>query len=479
MKNSPILLLLLLMLSSVNVCFVRANVTIDSFSMPGFDEVHVYAPAKQPKSVAILISGDAGWKYGVLNFAGHFAKKDHLIIGVDILKYLKNLRNKSDDCYNITADFITLATNIEKKYHLPNYQTPILMGYSSGATLVYALLAQARPNTFKGGISLGFCPDIRLSKPFCHLNGLEEEIAAKGKGFVLEPDLKLGNRWIVLHGKLDKICNYNQTLNFIKKTSDAALITLDSVGHGFSEPAKFMPQWDKVYQSLLDTPSNTPNNLSLNEQSLQDLPLDLTNAKIYKKDAPFLVFLSGDGGWYSFEQRISDRLAAEGIPTVGLDTKRYFWNRRTPEATTKDIERVLEIYETKWKKHHFILMGYSMGAEVLPFILNRLPPTQQAMIQSIVLLSPRPMGDFEVHFSSMLGLGSFHDDYNVQQEIASLPPLFQQRTLVVFGDAEHSLMPAQLCDSSVRFATVHGDHHYYNNSAAIVEAMKKNGIVSG
>jgi len=48
------------------------------------------------------------------------------------------------------------------------YQRPLLVGYSSGATLVYAALAAAPPEAFAGAISLGFCPDLEIHKPLCH-----------------------------------------------------------------------------------------------------------------------------------------------------------------------------------------------------------------------------------------------------------------------------------------------------------------------
>jgi type IV secretory pathway VirJ component len=55
------------------------------------------------------------------------------------------------------------------------------------------------------------------------------------------------------------------------------------------------------------------------------------------------VLFSGDGGWYSFEQSISGHLA-EGDSVLGIDTKKYFWNRKTPEKQLPDITRLLTYY---------------------------------------------------------------------------------------------------------------------------------------
>ncbi len=158
------LFLLILEIGCINISY--AQIKIDSIKLEPFGKVHLYIPKDTPTSVTIMISGDAGWKYGIIDFSKHFANQNSLVIGVDILQYYKNLRSRSEACYHITNDFRTLATQIEKKYKVPMYQEPILMGYSSGATMVYAILAQARANTFRDGISLGFCPDVEFPKTF-------------------------------------------------------------------------------------------------------------------------------------------------------------------------------------------------------------------------------------------------------------------------------------------------------------------------
>jgi type IV secretory pathway VirJ component len=69
-------------------------------------------------------------------------------------------------CSYPAADFEQLSMMLQRKYHFASYQKPILVGYSYGAVFIYGLIAQAPAGTFKGGISLGFCPDIDLKKPF-------------------------------------------------------------------------------------------------------------------------------------------------------------------------------------------------------------------------------------------------------------------------------------------------------------------------
>ena len=62
-------------------------------------------------------------------------------------------------CQMIAADFETLSHQMQKQIGMSEYHVPVLVGYSSGATVVYATLVQSPPGTFAGALSLGFCAD--------------------------------------------------------------------------------------------------------------------------------------------------------------------------------------------------------------------------------------------------------------------------------------------------------------------------------
>lgn len=222
----------------------------DSLFVKPFGKVFIYKKTPSPENVIIMISGDAGWKYGVVDFAKKFSEKNAVVAGVDILRYFKELRRRFTDCYDVSEDFKILSEAIAEKYSVPA-KAPVLMGYSSGATLVYGILAQSSPGSFKGGISLGFCPDLELPKKLCEINGLKERADSALKSIFLLPHPGLSIPWIVLHGTIDKVCSYDTVVTFAGRTGNAALVTLPKVGHGFSVWTNFMPQWEKAYDSLL------------------------------------------------------------------------------------------------------------------------------------------------------------------------------------------------------------------------------------
>jgi len=429
--NRTAILTILFSVVFISVC--AAESSTDSVNVPVFGKVYVYNRTNTSQNVIIMISGDAGWKSGVIGFSQTFSDMNSLVIGVDILQYFKNLRLRSEDCYNVAADFVQLATDVEKKYNFAEYKPPVIMGYSSGATLVYGILAQARSGTFIGGISIGFCPDIELPKMLCEINGLTVKTDVPGKRYILQPDEELGNPWIVLNGKLDKICNYPDALDFMSKTKDAELITLPKVGHGFSKWGDFMPQWKDAYSRLI-AKYEKEKPQAVNIAEVKDLPVIITNSKTPDSSAPVALLISGDGGWYGFEQQIADNLAQRGIPTVGL-------------------------------------VGYSLGAELVPFILNRLPVDLKSKVLSAVLLSPATTTDFEIHISNMLGMGNRQNTYNTTDEIIKMQ---NTPTLIIFGDGEKTQLPGLLSATKVVIRKIPGDHHYKFNLPLIMQTMREN-----
>jgi type IV secretory pathway VirJ component len=417
-----------------------------------------------------MISGNSGWKTSVNGFSQTFSQMNTLVIGVDILEYYKNLRQRKDDCYNVAADFVELATEVEKKYDFPDYKPPVIMGYSSGATLVYGVLAQARPGTFIGGISVGFCPNIVLTRRLCEINGLTISVDLPGKRYILKPDEILGNPWIVINGKLDKSCNYESIEDFVSKTKNAELITLPKGSIGSARGNDFMPQWKDAFNRLIEKyEKDKPPKVNIDE--VRDLPIIITNSKTPDKQAPIALLISGDGGWYGFEQSIADNLATRGIPTIGFDSKKYFWSRKTPEKTAADIAKALDFYCKEWGREKFILIGYSLGAEIVPFIVNRLPQEIKSRIKSTVLMSPATTTDFEIHISNMLGMGNRQNTYNTIDEIIKMQNV---PTLIILGDGEKTEIPGLLSNTTVIIKKIPGDHHYKFNLPLIMQTMSEN-----
>ena len=106
------------------------------------------------------------------------------------------------------------------------------------------------------------------------------------------------------------------------------------------------------------------------------------------------VLLSGDGGWAETDKGLADRLSKGGIPVVGWNSLRYFIRSKKPDRVARDLEGVLQVYLPLWQKEKVILIGYSFGADVMPFLVSRLPPELAKKVSLVVLMGPTRIADF-------------------------------------------------------------------------------------
>jgi type IV secretory pathway VirJ component len=136
-------------------------------------------------------------------------------------------------------------------------------------------------------------------------------------------------------------------------------------------------------------------------QKVVGVPLVEVPARGPERDE-MAVLLSGDGGWAETDKGLADRLSKGGIPVVGWNSLRYFIRRKKPDRVAHDLEGVLQVYLPLWHKEKVILIGYSFGADVMPFLVSRLPPELAKKVSLIVLLGPTRIADFHFHPSEWL-----------------------------------------------------------------------------
>lgn len=189
----------------------------------------------------------------------------------------------------------------------------------------------------------------------------------------------------------------------------------------------------------------------------------------------FAVFLSGDGGWAALDRAVANDLAAAGIPVVGFDSLSYFWKRRTPEETAQTVDAVVARYRRRWKMSAVILIGYSRGADVLPFVVTRLPEDTVRRLRLVCLLAPAEWIDFEFHLTDWLHGSKPRNALPVVPEIEKLKefPL-----LVLYGRDDHESCGARLDPSLGTVIALPGDHHFARDYARISELIRQSAAVS-
>lgn len=435
-------------------------ITVSSLTFGPFGTVTLYQTSPHPRHVVLFASGDGGWKLGVVDMARALATQDALVAGFNTVHYLHALEHGAGRCAYAAADLETLSQYLQKRSGRAHYTQPVLAGYSSGATLVYVALAQAPPNTFRGGLSLGFGPDLPVTKPFCRGAGLKSAPLPKHKGYRFIPGQALAAPWAVLQGTIDQVAIPAQTEAFVTKVPGARLIILPKVGHGYSVPRHWMPQFHAAFQYVARAPASPSTAAGA---ALKGLPLVEVPAAKEQGDTLGVV-ISGDGGWAGIDRQLAEQLAAEGIPVVGLDSLQYFWSRRTPDGAALDLGRILNHYLARWHRQKVILIGYSRGADVLPFMADRLAPELRRRIAVIALLGLSPTVDFEFHLTDWLHNGSNKERYAVLPQVERLQG---PRVLCFYGAAERDSLCRKLDPARYGIVEMPGGHHFDGRYQAI------------
>jgi type IV secretory pathway VirJ component len=446
-----------------------APVAGETFALAPFGTLHVYTPPGAPREVVLFVSGDGGWNLGVVPMARRLEAEGALVVGIDVRSFLAGLE-RSGACAYPAGSLEDLARTVELRHRLPEYLRPILVGYSSGATLVYAALAQAPAETFRGAISLGFCPDVSLRTPLCRGRGLASRPKAKGRGWDIDPFPELDVPWTVLQGEIDQVCSPKEASQFVARVGSARLIALPKVGHGFSVTAHWETQYVEAYREIAaaGAPSPTPPPAPSPGHSVLDLAgLGLVEVPASAPERDLMaVVLTGDGGWAGIDKRIASRLAADGIPVVGWSSLKYYWTPRTPEEAASDLARILEHYGEAWGRRRILLVGYSFGADVLPFLVRRLPPEQRARVALVGLLGLSAEASFEFHVAGWLGVTSGH--HPTVPEIEGIGPI---PVVCLEGEDEKDSACSSLHAGAVDVVTVPGGHHFSGDYDKVAETL--------
>jgi type IV secretory pathway VirJ component len=176
----------------------------------------------------------------------------------------------------------------------------------------------------------------------------------------------------------------------------------------------------------------------------------------------FAIIMSGDGGWAGLDQDVAAAVSARGIPVVGLDSLRYFWTARTPDSIAADTDRMIRYYLAHFGKKRVLLIGYSQGADVLPFAVNRLPDATKASVALMAILGMSEHALFEFHVSSWIS-----DDTSGPATLPEVKRITGMPVLCIYGEDEHDSLCPKLDPGKFNIVRVKGGHHFDGNYAAL------------
>jgi type IV secretory pathway VirJ component len=271
----------------------------------------------------------------------------------------------------------------------------------------------------------------------------------------------------VLQGGIDQVCAPAETARFVAQVPSGRLVSLPKVGHGFSVTSRWEPQYVEAYRRLGAEAAPAPA-AGASPGPADDLRgLGLVEVPLADPEGDVMaVMATGDGGWAEIDKRISARLAAAGVPVVGWSSLRYYWNPRTPEDAARDLARILDRYGRFWSRRRFLLVGYSFGADVVPFLVNRLPAELRSRVVLVSLLGLSEQASFEFHVAGWLGV-----ETGRHPTVPEVGRLGATPVLCLRGEDESDSACRLLRGPAARTVTLSGGHHFGGDYERIADEI--------
>jgi type IV secretory pathway VirJ component len=397
------------------------------------------------------------------SYAKQFAALSYYVAVIDNHELLNTAANAVDQCLSLANKLTDISGKLNAHFNLDPKNLPILVGTESGAASLYATLAQADKKVFHAAVGINFTPTLSSHTPLCNQQTFisNQQDAPQEQQIALKSLNRLPTSFYIFQDK--NVAKNQNTLEFATKINNAKLTIANEEDQTPISEAIQILQW--LDPRLADQISA--------DASDSDLPLIEVNVATDNttQTQTMAILLTGDGGWAEIDKELAKILAAQGIPTVGFDSLSYFWKARTPAATSQDIERVISQYLEKWNKKHVMLIGYSFGADVLPFVVNNLSISTQQKVSLVALLGMGKTAAFEFRLSSWMNADKNADRLPLLPEIEKMK---WANSICIYGvdDDAANCLPAERY--GVKPISMSGDHHFDEKYDALVKHILDN-----
>ncbi|MGA2562978.1 MAG: AcvB/VirJ family lysyl-phosphatidylglycerol hydrolase [Steroidobacteraceae bacterium] len=410
-----------------------------------FGPIRAFPAWLRQNGIAFVFSGAEGWSRDDEQAARSLARAGNFVAGLDTPELIRHLNQLKSGCIFMPGILEDYSHVQQRAAGTMRFEEPALLGRGSGAALVYLAQIQAPALAFRAAVMLDPEPELPLRAPVCDHPALRRDDLSQQ----LRPEPLGGN--VATRLWLD----------------EAATAAARAFAAAVTSPPAMAPavrSLRRVYASALGQIEADQLRGGVADLPLVEVPASRPTHEL------FAILYSGDGGWRDLDRTLADVLASKGVNVVGVDVLRYFWRRRSPELGARDLARIMHHYQQLWQSQQVVLIGFSFGADVLPFLVSRLPAGVRANVRLLTLLSPERETAFEVEPSGWLGMRSSGPaTLPVEPELKKMPQL---RVQCIFGadEAAGSLCTAPLMATHevVRKA---GGHHFDENYGALADAI--------
>lgn len=181
-----------------------------------------------------------------------------------------------------------------------------------------------------------------------------------------------------------------------------------------------------------------------------------------RTNKPIIFYISGDAGFNTFTKGFGTNLHSLGYDVFALNTKSYFWNKKTPEQASRDIENYINQQLQGRKNQQVVLLGFSFGADVTSFVYNRFTDDLKNKIRKVFIMGPSKSNDFQIHLGEYFGV----EPKGSLQVIPEINKMGTVPVMVILSDFEFAHFPYHniTLGSNYRMKHIPGNHHYGNNT---------------
>lgn len=175
-----------------------------------------------------------------------------------------------------------------------------------------------------------------------------------------------------------------------------------------------------------------PTNESCDGERLANLPL-VARPPRADSGSTLVVLLTGDGGWAAADEKVAAALLDRGAAVLGVNMRAYLARPKTPDQAAADIGCVARAYLDKWRRTRLMLLGYSRGADIAPFVVARWPDDLKQKLNLVALVSMSTHANFHFRLVDLVRDVKRPDDLPVVPELARLVGI---RVVCIYGSEE-------------------------------------------
>lgn len=435
MKIQTAVLCLLLSICGTGLAMAQSSPSTSTLSVERLQNVRLLAAKGDANAMVVYFSDRSGWGAKDDTIAAALNEDGNVVLGVDLAAYAKELDKADGVCLYVVGEITDLAQTAQRQLNIQTYLPPVVAGIGEGATFAYAALADAPANTLGGAVASGFANRLSLRLPFCPGSTASKTADGQAYSYAFDKPMPEAATLFVTGDALEATRT---------RAAQQPNITVD-VLDGDNPAAQIVT----AVSSLVDAIE------PFAKLPAVDLPATTTPPKAVA------IFISGDGGWRDIDKTMGEWLSTQGIHVVGLDALRYFWSKRTPQELATDITTLVKGADPQ-RTLPVMLIGYSFGADTLPFAYPLLPKELQDRTKVIALMAPSFSTSFQVTISGWLGIDD--SGYPIPPAIAALPP---ERVICVYGKDEDDSACTDPAVKGVTTIETDGGHHFDGDYAGL------------